>query len=257
MTAHPGPDLAPADGGAPPASRLEPLGAGEVHAWLADPGAAADPAVAAACAALLSEDERGRHAGQRVEARGREYLVAHALARTALSRYRPAPPAAWRFSAGVHGRPEPAPPCGLRFSLTHCDGLVACAVAAAAVGIDAEPLARGERVLRLRERFCSPEELAAARGLGPAAQAPRALLLWTLKEAYAKARGLGMAIGFRSLTFDVEDGPEPQVRLRGPGAASWQLAAWVQGGHQLAVAVEQDAPLLLRARPVRPPGDAR
>jgi 4'-phosphopantetheinyl transferase len=231
------------------------LGAGEVHAWLADPAAAADPAVEAACAALLAPDERERHAGHRVEARRREFLVAHALARTTLSRYQPVSAGAWRFAVGPHGRPEPAPPCGLRFSLTHCDGLVACAVAAGAVGLDAEPLRRAEQVLGLRERFCSEAELAALRGLAPDAQARRALLLWTLKEAYAKALGLGMTLGFRSLTFEVAGETDALlVALRGPEGQRWQLAAWEQGGHQLAVAVEQDEPLALRVRGVKAPG---
>jgi 4'-phosphopantetheinyl transferase len=235
-----------APGAAPP---LERLGAGEAHAWLADPAATAHPAAAAACAAVLSRDERARHAALRVEARQREFLAGHALARVTLARYRAVPAADWRFAVGPHGRPEPEPPCGLRFSLTHCDGLVACAVAAGTVGVDAEPLARAGQVLRLRARFCSAGELAALRALSPDAQARRALLLWTLKEAHAKALGLGMTLAFRALTFEVAGDEEGVLlRLAGPGGARWQLAAWEQGGHQLALAVEQDEPLALRVR---------
>jgi len=35
-----------------------------------------------------------------------EYLVAHALLRTALSRYAPVAPSAWTFTRGPSGKPE-------------------------------------------------------------------------------------------------------------------------------------------------------
>src|SRR5512142_2443066 len=87
----------------------ERLGPGEVHAWLADPTAADDPAVASACERVLSDEERARLAAFRVDGARQQFLVGHALVRTALARYRPTPAGGWRFAAGPHGRPEPAP----------------------------------------------------------------------------------------------------------------------------------------------------
>ena len=109
---------------------------------------------------LLDTGETARwHRFRRPETR-RLFAVAHALVRTALSRYAAVDPRDWRFTAGEHGRPDLAgPQTGLSFNLTHTDGLAACAIARGlAVGIDAER--RGRRLDldgMARVAFAEPE----------------------------------------------------------------------------------------------------
>jgi 4'-phosphopantetheinyl transferase len=191
----------------------------------------------------LAEDERDGLRRYHFERHRREHLATRVLARAALSRYTGVDPAAWVFGAGPFGKPHvTSPPGPVAFNLANTDDLVVCAVAAAGeVGVDAEPLdARGDP-LELAAAAFSPEEIAAVRATPRADRRRLFIRLWTLKEAYLKARGLGLALP--STRFTVR----PQGRLGAEisfdpavndDPARWQLASVEEiPGYQLAVAL--------------------
>ncbi len=88
-----------------------------------------------------------------------------------------------------------------KFNLSHTEGLVALAVAHSEVGIDVEWLDRPGRTVELADRYFAPAETAALRALPSSLQRPRFFDLWTLKESYIKARGLGLQIPLRAFAF--------------------------------------------------------
>jgi 4'-phosphopantetheinyl transferase EntD len=116
------------------------------------------------------------------ESRRREFALGRACARHALARL------------GVPGpvlRGEdrtPIWPRGVVGSLTHCDGFCAVAVArqelARSLGIDAEP--DDPLRERMRQRICTPEELAHLAVL-PARPAGWERLVFSAKESFYKA----------------------------------------------------------------------
>ncbi len=116
-------------------------------------------------------------------------------------------------ATAAHGRPEIAsPPTGLQFNLAHSAGLVVCALAAGRdVGVDVEDLARRTVDLAVVSRYCSAEEI-----LDIQAQRDRwhdrFLRYWTLKEAYLKARGLGISVTLSDLSFSSDDA-RPRIAL--------------------------------------------
>ena len=90
---------------------------------------------------MLDENERRRADRFHFAVDREAFTAAHALTRAMLSELTGKPSTAWRFVEGKYGRPEVATSCatgGLRFNLTHTRGLVACAVAYRAVGVDVE-----------------------------------------------------------------------------------------------------------------------
>ena len=108
-------------------------------------------------------------------------------------------------SRNVHGRPEildrPAGVPDLRFNLSHTDGLIACAVTIGReVGVDVEHV--GRRLTHdIAGRFFAPREVADLKSL-PVAEQPRVFFdYWTLKEAYIKARGFGLALPLGDFAF--------------------------------------------------------
>lgn len=138
--------------------------------------------------------------------------AAHALLRRALSQARPdVAPDNWRFARDERGKPHVAPGLPpLSFSLTHCRGLAAVAVAAAdiAVGVDAEPLTRRVEPLRLAQRFFTVQEADALAAMDDdEARRSAFLRLWTLKEATVKALGTGIAGSLQGFAFDSCDPP--------------------------------------------------
>jgi 4'-phosphopantetheinyl transferase len=244
------------------------IGEADVDVWLLAAPEDAGAERVARCAALLDAGERARLARFRAPADRARYLFAHALVRATLSRYAPeTPPAAWRFHVGPHGRPEIAdelvrggaamgaalaPP--LRFNLSHTAGLVACAVALGRdVGVDVEhtatPRFDAQACLEVAASSFAPSELAGLAGLPPEARRERFFAIWTLKEAYIKARGLGLALPLASFAFELgADGPDgaaPAIDLRfapelEDDAARWHLARLQPTpAHALAVAARR------------------
>ncbi|MCC6304963.1 MAG: 4'-phosphopantetheinyl transferase superfamily protein [Rhodobacteraceae bacterium] len=197
--------------------------------WLLPTAGVAGAEVAGA-AALLGADERGRAAAFRRAEDGRDFILAHALLRRALSACDPGTaPAAWRFAIRPGGKPRLAG-AGPAFNLAHARGLVAAAVGAAEpVGVDVESpggdLAPGlaAEVLTAAEQ----EDLAACPAGLP--RADRFLRYWTLKEALLKATGEGLRrhpAGFGMLL----DPP----RLAPGGVWPPDPAAWAFAEHALA-----------------------
>ena len=65
----------------------------------------------------------------------------------------------------------------------------------------------------LAQRFCAPAEVADIEGHAEAEQTHRFLTYWTLKEAYLKARGLGIAVHLADLEFNLAD-EHPTINFR-------------------------------------------
>jgi 4'-phosphopantetheinyl transferase len=230
------------------------LAPGEVDVWLAVPEAVTDPGTLAACAALMNPEEAGRQARFVFERHRHQFLVARALVRTTLSRYAAVAPADWRFTANQWGRPDidPGHGCGdLVFNLSHTDGLVAVAVARGAeLGVDVEDTRRNSHTDSIAEHFFAPSEVAALRALPPERQHRRFFELWTLKEAYIKARGMGLAISLHSFAYALERGISIRVDPAiGDVADGWQFFADDPNDrHRLALAARFASGAALRAR---------
>lgn len=175
------------------------------------------------------------------------YLLAHGLKRLALSRLVPAmAPADWQFGVNAFGRPEVGHASlarQLRFNLSHTAGMVACLVTRGiGCGVDAEGVDADVDPIELGPSVLAPAELAIVRAAPDALRRAEFIRFWTLKEAYLKARGIGMAVPLTELAFDVADA---QIALAAPPAidadtARFQFAQWeVDGRHIVAAAVER------------------
>lgn len=215
------------------------LAEGDVHVWVARPAALTDASLAV-CAQVLSPDERERVARFRFERHQREATVSRALVRTTLGRYVGLPARAFTYRLGPHGRPDLDPPCGLFFNSTNHPELVACAVALhAEVGVDTEPVSRGDEILEVARTVFSEPELDALEALSITARRDRAVSLWTCKEAYIKARGLGFAASLREVVVDFPEGEPPRLRfLDGYDEPDgWRLRMHDFWGFRVAIAV--------------------
>lgn len=220
---------------------------GDVHVWIRRT-AGMDERAVQEVVGLLSADERARYERFHFARDRRDYAAAHALLRTALSEYakRPAAsaPADWRFDTIAGGKPVLAPetPAPLAFNLSHTRGCVAVAVTAGApVGIDVEALDREPDVDGVADRFFGPDEVAWLRRADGRGRKERFFRLWTLKEAYLKATGEGIAKSLHAIGFDVApDGSVASFHAPpGMDASRWTFATeHAAPGYLLSVAVE-------------------
>ena len=211
--------------------------------------------------ALMTPDEHERMGRFVFDRDRRSFLLTRALVRTTLSRYAAIAPADWRFITNAHGRPEivdrPPGVADLRFNISHTDGLIACAVTIGReVGVDVEHI--GRRLTHdVAGRHFSPREVSALRAL-PAAEQDRVFFdYWTLKEAYIKARGFGLALPLGDFAFKLNPPRPPQIAFEpalDDDPATWQfLQEWPTPNHRLALAVRRSGPdLPVRIREVVP-----
>jgi 4'-phosphopantetheinyl transferase len=237
-----------------------------VHLWCAWPDDLLDEATARACEGLLSEEEQGRLGRFKFERHRREFLATRVLQRRALSAYAEVGPEAWRFELGKYGKPAIAADLGvygaggnargIRFNLSNSLGLVVCAVTdGLEVGVDVEPATRAGTIEEVAEKFFSARELEQFRALGGEARRDRGLTLWTLKEAYMKARGLGMALSTKLFSFVFEDGGAIGLEMdveAGDGAGRWRFCTLDHAGHRIALMVESKRVPELEVWEVRP-----
>ncbi|WP_080898348.1 4'-phosphopantetheinyl transferase family protein [Variovorax paradoxus] len=191
------------------AAPLLPLPAGEIHLWFCPHGESSDAALEATYRALLTPQELQQKDRFHFARDRYRYLMTRVLVRSVLSRYAPIRPNDWRFVNGPFGRPRIEGPGleetrGLDFNLSHTAGLIVLAVARdIELGIDVENTRRSAVLEAVDHYFASAEALSL--GALPAALQPhRFFELWTLKESYIKARGMGLQIPLDSFAFALD-----------------------------------------------------
>lgn len=130
------------------------------------------------------------------------YAVSHAFMRSVLRQYLGREESAIDIVRGDHGRPE-LRDGSLRFNLSHTEGIALVGVTLSSdIGVDVERVDDRRRVSDLTRRVFTPAELDIWDG-----EAETFFSRWTLKEAYAKARGLGLTLGPRNFGFDLKEPP--------------------------------------------------
>ena len=203
--------------------------------------------VTPAALALLNADERAQQQRFIPVAKQHEYLVTRVMVRTVLGKMLGLAPAALTFSVNQWGRPTLSPGLAaspLHFNVSHTDGLIVCLVSSShEVGVDTELLTRAPNVLALAPRVFAPMERIELAALPIAQQAKRAVVLWTLKESYIKARGMGLALALDGFAFRFEGA---QVRLEVEPAldddgARWQFQTHLLGAHCVSTAIAHPA----------------
>lgn len=202
----------------PPAAgpqQAAPGGTEPVKLWFC-PNDELAPAIAATLAThWFDEHEREIAARFLFERDRRQYLVAHALVRRVIALETGIPEAEaviWRSSRGrpflqKPGQGLPRGGAELDFNLSHAHGHNLLGVVRRhRIGVDVERLDRGERGFTTIVETFAPEEQRWAAAAAPGRPRDRRILrLWTLKEAYAKARGLGLGLAFDSFAFHLAE----------------------------------------------------
>jgi len=127
-----------------------------------------------------------------------------------LSRYIAIHPKEWVFVTDAYGRPglvnAQATDAGLDFNLSHTHSLIALAVTKwRSLGIDVENVQSRAMSLDIAERYFAPQEAAALTAAPPDQRQYRFFEYWTFKEAYIKARGMGLSLPLDKFSFYYPD----------------------------------------------------
>ncbi len=166
------------------------------------------------------------------------------------------PPHGAHFALNAHGKPAVEPDCGLQFNLSNSVGLVVCLIAEGAeVGVDVESRERADEILKLAPRVFSSNEQTQLHDLDEAEKLDRALSLWTLKESYIKARGMGLAIPLDKFSFVFGRAEEVTLEIDPSlkdDPARWRFGLLDRAGHRIAMMIETLASPGLEIYEIRP-----
>jgi 4'-phosphopantetheinyl transferase len=177
---------------APGSVRLAP---GEVHVWAipltGEPEQFQD---------LLSATERARSERFRFLDHRRRHVIAHGCMRVILGGCAGADPAVLEIAIGTRGKPFLPRYPHLHFNLSHSGHLALLAVGDRELGVDVEKLRHLESLQDIARRHFSQAEFEALCSLPEDRQLQGFYRLWTRKEAYIKAVGVGL-----SMPLDVFD----------------------------------------------------
>ncbi len=203
----------------------------------------------------LSIEERGRLDRFHFEDDRRDFAIAHDLLRRKLSSRANVQPYDWQFARNGYGKPriDSVDPrlCALSFSLTHTRGCVSCAITSnALIGVDIERIDRSVAVSDLADRFFSKDEAASLQRYSDDMRAIRFIELWTLKEAFLKAIGVGLSVPLGSVSFHFDEHDRIHfVGLPIFDPRQWHFAVFEPfGGVRLGVAIRSVGPHRLRVR---------
>jgi len=177
------------------------------------------------------------------------YVSAHVFLRETLSQYASINPDDWHFDKNVYGKPyiDNKEYNGLRFNLSHTQGLVACVISyKRSVGIDVEKRRPLNDLEQLSQQVFSDQEMTDLLSIDcKQERISRFFTYWTLKEAYIKARGLGLSLPLKEFSFFRKDGVwllhcNPELQDNG---RKWVLTAdEIRKNYHISICVEKQMP---------------
>ena len=207
-------------------ARLRPA-VDEVHVWAAALDRPADEV--AELSRSLSDAERERADRFRHLPSRHEFIIARALLRVLLGERLGVHPRQVCFSQTSRGKPclAGSDPATIRFNVSHSHGMALFALTAhCEIGVDLELVRPFSDEMGLADRFFTPCEAAALRALDAQGRLETFFRLWTRKEAYLKAHGLGLSFGLERVEVShTPDDPAHIVHIDGDrqAAACWSL----------------------------------
>lgn len=180
---------------------------------------------------LLSKKEKCAIGNMHSPVAASRKAVARMLLRAALSQVcdNKTRPLDWRIEYDKHGRPSVAAhdtAIAPSFSVSHTQGLIVCAVliptdveATGRIGVDAECCTRKVKLEPLLRKALSPSERQRLQSEQTPCRDQSFLRLWTLKEAWCKAIGLGLQADLARAEFRVQDNAIQMTSRHTGGAA--------------------------------------
>ena len=155
---------------------------------------------------ILSSDERDFYKKIVIQDKKDLFITTKALLRKLLYWYTSVPTSEWSFEKNLFGRPyirEPSQYRGVRFNISHAKGLMAYSFSTFyEIGIDIENIFNDRDFVGISRVFFSEKEVDSINS-APSHKIGRTFYMyWTLKEAYLKARGIGLSLPLSSFWFE-------------------------------------------------------
>ncbi len=185
-----------------------------LHLWLVDQRTLSDDTLNS-CRQWLSDEEQEKLAQYKKPGLARRYLATRATARHCLSQYSDSiGPKDWQFGTDDNGKPRlENSNMALEFNLSHSGDWVVMAITEHPVGVDVEHITRktSHSLLQIAQHYFHRDEIRQLETLEGDQQRLYFYQLWTLKEAWLKGVGTGIATGLDRVCLSLQ--PDGAVSL--------------------------------------------
>ena len=192
---------------------LEPLKDHDIHVWYADiPGS---QSIIQYYAGLLSPEEKKRVRRFKFDRDRNRYMFMHGVLRELLGKYIGIPPVEIIITKSKFGKPQVKisssdHAIGLNMASSH--GRVVLAFAYSRnIGVDVEYVDPGMRIEDITPSLFTPDEAERFGHVDDSGRIRYVLNLWTSKEAYVKAKGVGMHEPFEDISFNTSPNGIPSL----------------------------------------------
>ncbi|MGE5217204.1 MAG: 4'-phosphopantetheinyl transferase family protein [Chloroflexota bacterium] len=196
----------------------------------------------------LSPDERERAERFKFAYDRRCYIVAHVALRDIVGNYLKITGKYLEFTAGENGKPKLADALverGLEFNLSHSHEIALIAVTRGRrVGVDIEYVNNNFDFHEVAKHFFTGREVAALTTLPSRLQRQAFYKCWTSKEAFLKAKGVGLSGALDEVEIASEGGNQIEIKA---AVIGWSLIELDPGdGYESALVVEGDSVPIFR-----------
>ncbi len=194
--------------------------------------------------ASLDSSEQQRAQQLKTEDLYRRFVVAHAAMRSILSQYLGASPGNIHLMQPARKKPsihQAQNQMGIDFNLSHSHEMALIAVSQTfLVGIDIEHIRNMPDVTQVAKRFFTTKEYALLLQSSPQTQLALFFKIWTAKEAFLKAKGLGLSGYLDQFSIQLNTQQEPaSIDMTEPDAKNWTL-------HRLDISSKYESTLAIK-----------
>ena len=204
-------------------------------------------------AAVLSVEEQERAQRFRFDQHRFRFIRTHAITRMILAKYTSVDPSLLTFASGPRGKPFLAPDQHqhLRFNLSHSGDLMVLGIAVDhELGVDVEVINDQVEWRQVAVNYFNQYELEGITSIPTRNQQLITFYrVWTIKEAYLKARGDGLTAGLDGVVVNLEP-TDPDIFLQLPGGEKekrrWQVSTFRPAAGACGAVVVQRSQLPLR-----------
>jgi 4'-phosphopantetheinyl transferase len=223
---------------------LPRLTANQVHIWRANLDL--PPIEVTRLTTLLAADEITRASKFRFPEHKRRFIVARGILRQLLSNYLDIDPKSLKFAYSDRGKPQLIElnlASSVQFNLSHSQEYALFGFTTPhLIGVDLEYLRPMPDALKIAQRFFSAQEFDLISNLAIEQRDKIFFQLWTAKEAYLKAIGIGLAGSLANVEINLEQDTQTNfLILKGnlTSASDWSMYACVPATNYVATVAIQ------------------
>lgn len=181
---------------------------------------------------LLSPDEEVKAERARTDTDKLQREVVRGVLRLLLSKHGHLAPQDWRFEYGEKGKPrltqEQQAIAKIDFNMSHSGdwllvGIIDGVCEPCEFGVDIERERENTNIYPILNHYFAKPEVDELMSLPESVRRERFFDLWALKEAYIKAKGLGLALSLQSFWFDFNEAKKGHLSLLNKGEQITEL----------------------------------